>query len=164
MYPSNCYPSNLCLFAWCCRCQTHCMSLLEVIHRVIQGDDGEHNVGFAVLVDAVDDSDHTTKSLLGSGDDNGDLIPFPHCIWSDVWRQLRLKGKNQRCVCMKTHRCFRSARPVKQQLIAGENTLHGKNETYLGFPYARSRSGWAGFAALWSGRPRPEAQGSARLL
>lgn len=89
------------------------MFLLEVIHCVIQGDKSEHNVGFAVLVDAVDDGDHTTKSLLGSGDDNRDLIPFPPCIWSDVWRQLRLKGKNQRCICIKTHRCFRRAWPVK---------------------------------------------------
>lgn len=90
------------------------MFLLEVIHCVIQGDNSEHNVGLAVLVDAVDGSDHTTKSLLGSGDDNRNLIPFPRCLWSDVRRQLRLEGKNQRCICVKAHRCFRTAGPDKQ--------------------------------------------------
>lgn len=178
--PSNCYPHNLCQFAWCCKSQTHLMFLLEVIHCVIQGDNSEHNIGFAVLVDAVDGSDHTTKSLLGSGDDNRNLIPFPRCLWSDVWRQLRLEGKNQRCICIKAHCCFWTAWPDKQphdcSLQVGINctansasdapfTFHPtEKETYLGFPCARSRSGWAGFVGLWSGRPRPEAQGSARLL
>lgn len=82
------------------------MCLLEVIRGVIQGDDGEDNVGFAVLLDAVDGCDHTAKSLLSSGDHNRDLISFPRCLGSDVRRQLRLKGKNQRCVCTQTHSLF----------------------------------------------------------
>lgn len=74
------------------------MCLLKMIHSVIQGDNGEDNVGFAVLVDAVDGCDHTAKSLRSSGDHNRDVIPFPRCLGSDVRRQLRLKGKNQRCI------------------------------------------------------------------
>lgn len=83
---------------------TRLMCSPQVIHSVIQGDDGEDNVGFAVLLDAVDGGDHAAEPLLSRGDHNGDLVPLPRGLGSTVRRQLRLKGENQRCVCTQEHR------------------------------------------------------------
>lgn len=78
------------------------MCLLKVIHCGIQGHNGEDNVGFAVLVDAVDGSDHTAESLFSGGDHHRDLSTRPRCLRSNIRRQLGLKGKNQRCICTQT--------------------------------------------------------------
>lgn len=99
------------------------MCLLEVIHCVIQGDNSEDNVGFAVLVDAVDCSDHTAKSVYSGGDHHRDLVPCSRCLGSDVRRQLRLKGKNQRCICTQSQFVL-ELRGAASRLLIALKTVH----------------------------------------
>lgn len=64
--------------------QTCSIVLLQVIDRVIQGHNGERDIGFTVLVDAVHGSNHSTEPVPSSSDEDRDLLSFPHRLWSEV--------------------------------------------------------------------------------
>ena len=69
-----------------------------MFHCVIQGHNGEDNVGFTVLVDTVHGSNHGTESLLGSSDEDRDLLSYPRRLQINDRRQLGLEGKNRPCI------------------------------------------------------------------
>lgn len=62
-----------------------------MVHSVIQGNNGEDNIGFTVLVDAVHGSDYSSKSVFSSSNKDRDLLSFPHHLQPQIWEQLRFK-------------------------------------------------------------------------